>query len=414
MSLPLFISRRMYGSKGSGEGRPAILIATAGVAVGLFVMVMTVSVVMGFKHTIRDKVAGFGSHIQITNFLQLQQTDPISISLGDSILDIMRDIEGVGSVGRYVSTQGVLKTDSDFMGITFKGIGPDYDIRFLSSSITQGKMASWSDTKASDSIMLSETTANKLGLSIGDKVRAYFISRSGQVRARRFVVAALFKTNMNLFDENVCVTDLYTARRLNGWKGDQCSGAEVRLNDFESLNKVAREFFIKVNKTRDSENNLLLARTIDEVFPSVFGWLSLLDINVWVILALMTCLSAVTIISGLLIIILERTNMIGLLKALGAGNPLLRRTFLWFAAMIIGRGMVIGDLAALLVIAVQNLTGIISLDAETYYVSSVPMELNIPLIILLNLATLAICIAALLIPTRIISGISPARSMRYE
>ena len=250
-------------------------------------------------------------------------------------------------------------------------------------------------------------------LKTGDKVFAYFISDSG-VKVRKFTVSGIFQTNMSQFDNTLCFTDLYTARKLNGWEDGLCTGAELKVSDFKEVNTVAGRIEQKVNRTSDRDGNVITSQTIYEACPQLFSWLSLLDINVWIILALMICVAGFTMISGLLIIILERTQMIGVLKALGMRNKSVRHTFLWFAVFIIGKGLIIGDAIAAAIIILQIKTGFISLDASTYYVSEAPTEVNIPIFLLINAATLLISVLVLVGPSYLISHIHPAKSMRYE
>ena len=415
MNLSFFIAKRIYSDKGDKRkvSRPAIHIATAGVAIGLAVMILTVSVVLGFKHTIRDKVIGFGSHIQVANFLTMQSSDPYPICIDDSIMRVIKGIEGVAHVERFALTQGILKTDEDFLGISFKGIGPEYDLSFIKSNLKSGSLPSFSDSANKGNLLLSSATADKMNLKTGDKVYAYFISDTG-VKMRRFTVSGIFQTNMSQFDNSLCFTDLYTARKLNNWDGQLCSGAEVRVADLQLIDAVASRIADKVNRTTDHEGNIFSSQTIYESYPQIFSWLSLLDVNVWIILALMICVAGFTMISGLLIIILERTQMIGVLKALGMKGASVRHTFLWFAVFIIGKGMLIGDLLAAAIIVLQRQTGFISLDPTTYYVSEAPTEVNLPAFLLVNVATLLISVLVLVGPSFLISHIHPAKSMRYE
>ena len=415
MNLSFFIAKRIYSDKGDKRkvSRPAIHIATAGVAIGLAVMILTVSVVLGFKHTIRDKVIGFGSHIQVANFLTMQSSDPYPICIDDSIMRVIKGIEGVAHVERFALTQGILKTDEDFLGISFKGIGPEYDLSFIKSNLKSGSLPSFSDSANKGNLLLSSATADKMNLKTGDKVYAYFISDTG-VKMRRFTVSGIYQTNMSQFDNSLCFTDLYTARKLNNWDGQLCSGAEVRVADLQLINAVASRIADKVNRTTDHEGNVFSSQTIYESYPQIFSWLSLLDVNVWIILALMICVAGFTMISGLLIIILERTQMIGVLKALGMKGASVRHTFLWFAVFIIGKGMLIGDLLAAAIIVLQRQTGFISLDPTTYYVSEAPTEVNLPAFLLINVATLLISVLVLVGPSFLISHIHPAKSMRYE
>ena len=415
MNFPLFIARRIYSDKGDRRkvSRPAIHIATVGVAIGLAVMILTVSVVLGFKHTIRDKVIGFGSHIQVCNFLAMQTTDSYPICIDDSTLNALRHIDGISHAERYATAQGILKTETDFLGIAFKGVAEEYNWDFIRQNLVSGEIPKFSDKSASNKILVSTNTASTLHLKVGDRIYGYFVSDTG-VRTRRFTVSGIYETNMSQFDNSLCFTDLYTTRKVNGWEEGQCSGAELRVSDFSRLETTATGVVKKVNRKTDRYGDVMISQTIYEAYPQIFSWLSLLDINVWIILVLMICVAGFTMISGLLIIILERTQMIGTLKALGAKNSSIRHTFLWFAVFVIGRGVVFGNLAAIALIVLQKTTGIVSLDPATYYVSEAPMEVNIPAFVVLNVVTVAVSILILIAPSYLISHIHPAKSMRYE
>ena len=415
MNFPLFIARRIYSDKGDRRkvSRPAIHIATVGVAIGLAVMILTVSVVLGFKHTIRDKVIGFGSHIQVCNFLAMQTTDSYPICIDDSTLNALRHIDGISHAERYATAQGILKTETDFLGIAFKGVAEEYNWDFIRQNLVSGEIPKFIDKSASNKILVSTNTASTLHLKVGDRIYGYFVSDTG-VRARRFTVSGIYETNMSQFDNSLCFTDLYTTRKVNGWEEGQCSGAELRVSDFSRLETTATGVVKKVNRKTDRYGDVMISQTIYEAYPQIFSWLSLLDINVWIILVLMICVAGFTMISGLLIIILERTQMIGTLKALGAKNSSIRHTFLWFAVFVIGRGVVFGNLAAIALIVLQKTTGIVSLDPATYYVSEAPMEVNVPAFVVLNVVTVAVSILILIAPSYLISHIHPAKSMRYE
>ena len=415
MNLPLFIARKIYSGKTEGKqvSRPAIRIATAGVAIGLAVMLISVSVVLGFKHTIRDKVIGFGSHIQVGSFMTLQTGDFYPIQMDDSMLTVLKTIPGVKHVQRYAMKQGILKTDHDFLGVVFKGIGAEYDTTFLHQNMRQGHIPRFTDNASSNKILISQSIADKLGVKANDKIYSYFIDKNG-VRTRRFIIEGVYQTNLSQYDDITCFTDLYTAVRLNGWEDDQTTGAELTVKDFSQLDDVENLVVKKVNRTLDHYGETYSSKTIRELCPQIFSWLDLLDLNVWIILALMIAVAGVTMISGLLIIILERTVMIGILKALGARNKTIRHTFMWFAAFIIGKGMLIGNIVGLGLISLQQFTGLVKLNPQTYYVNTVPVEYNIPLFIILNVATLLICLFVLIAPSYLISHIHPAKSMRYE
>ena len=415
MNLPFFLAKRIYTNNADKKrvDRPAIRIAIAGVAVGLCVMLVSVSVVFGFKHTIRNKVVGFGSHIQVANFMTLQASEQYPIQMGDSMLKVLRAIPGVKHVQRFAVKQGILKTDKDFLGVAFKGIAADYDTTFIHQNLVAGAIPHFSDTVGKQQMMVSQAIADQLNLKLGDKVFAYFIDNTG-VKARRFTIAAIYQTNLSQFDKVTCFIDLYTAVKLNAWETDQASGAELTVNDFNLLNQTAERVVEKVNRTIDSYGETYSSQTIQEMNPQIFSWLDLLDLNVWIILGLMLAVAGVTMISGLLIIILERTAMIGILKAIGARNTTIRRTFLWFAVFTIGKGMLIGNLIGLGLIVLQHYTGLVKLNPATYYVSTVPVEFNLFVWLLLNVATLVISVFVLIAPSYLVSKINPAASMRYE
>ncbi|MCH5306795.1 MAG: ABC transporter permease [Prevotella sp.] len=415
MSLSLFLAKRIYHADSDNQqvSKPVVRIATIGVAIGLAVMIVTVSVVLGFKHTIRNKVVGFGSHIQITNFLNYQNSIPAPIAFSDSLLYRLQHTKNVSHVAHYAQTQGILKTDSDFLGVVFKGVGEDYNLSFLRECLQEGTLPKFSSQKSSYQLVISRTMADKLQLGVGDKVYAYFIT-DDDVRARRFTVCAIYQSNMKQFDDALCITDLRTAAKLNGWADDQYSGLELQVADIGQLDETARAVNNEVKPLTDSYGEQYTSQTIFEAYPQVFTWLSLLDINVWIILALMVAVAGFTMISGLLIIILERTQMIGLLKALGARNKTVRRTFLWFSVFIIGTGLIAGNIIGIGLVLLQQYTGFVRLDPASYYVSTAPVELNIPLVIALNVATLIITVFVLIAPSYFVAKIHPARAIRFE
>ena len=415
MHFPLFIAKRLYSEQGDKRkvSRPAIHIATAGVAIGLAVMIISVCVVLGFKHTIRDKVIGFGSHIQVADFLTLQQMEQYPIVIDDSMIDVLKHIPDVAHVQRFAMKEGILKTDSDFLGVAFKGVGPDFDSTFIHNNMVEGSIPPFSDSVSHNKILISQLMADKLHLKSGQRIFAYFFDNNG-VRTRRFTIAGIYQTNLKKYDETIVFTDLYTAVKLNGWESDQASGAELSVNNFDNLDEIESRVLSKVKGTVDHYGETYSSATIKELNPQIFQWLDLMDLNVWIILALMLIVAGVTMISGLLIIILERTSMIGILKALGARNKTIRHTFMWFAVFIIGKGMLIGNVLSLGLLALQQAFGIIKLNAQTYYVSTVPVEINALYIVALNVATLLISVFMLVAPSYLISHIHPAKSMRYE
>ena len=415
MNFSFFIARRIYAENDERRkvSRPAIRIATLGVAIGLAVMLVSVCVVLGFKHSIRDKVVGFGGHITVADFMTLQGSEPYPVCMNDSMVRVLKGIRGVQHVQRFALKQGILKTDNDFLGVMLKGVGQEFDTTFIHRHLVEGTIPAFSDMSSSNRLLISQIMADKLRLHTGSKVFSYFIDND-RVKARRFTVAGIYQTNLTRFDETVCFTDLYTAVKLNGWESDQAGGAELTVDDFDRIADVEDIVVRKVNRTTDKYGETYSSETIQDANPQIFSWINLLDLNVWIILVLMVCVSGFTMISGLLIIILERTSMIGLLKALGARNRSIRHTFLWFAVFIIGKGMLIGNILGLGLCLLQQYTGVIRLDASTYYVDTVPVEINLPLLLLLNAATLTVSVFVLVAPSYLISRISPAKSMRYD
>lgn len=417
--LSHFLAKRIYSDSGDTKkvSLPAVRIATLGMAIGLAVMIISVAVVIGFKHTIRDKVVGFGSHIVVQNFATMQDINSLPICCSDSVMKKMKQAPGTDHVQRFAMKQGLLKTENDFLGIMLKGVAEEWDSTFIHQNMVEGKIPAFkSKQPEGDSgqpqLLISQTMADKLALKVGDKVFAYFIG-TDNVRTRRFVVSGIYQTNLSKYDDIIAFCDMYVAQRLNEWNDDQATGMEITVSDFDNIDATARWFIKNVNRTQDKYEQTYSSATIQEINPQIFSWLNLLDLNVWIILALMVCVASVTMISGLLIIILERVPMIGTLKALGARNGMIRHTFLWFATFIIIKGLVIGNIIGIGICLLQQYTGIIKLDPQTYYVSEAPVELNLPIIIALNLATLIICTLVLILPSFFVSHISPVKSMKF-
>jgi lipoprotein-releasing system permease protein len=332
--------------------------------------------------------------------------------MDDSMVNLLRKINGVKHVQRFAMTQGILKTENDFLGVMFKGVDEQFDTTFVHQYLVEGTIPTFSGTSSKQQILISKLMADKLQLHAGQSVYAYFINNN--VRARKFTIAGIYQTNLKKYDEVICFTDLYTAVKINGWEPDQATGAELTVNDFEKIDQTEETIIALVNRTKDKYHHTYSSATVQESNPQIFSWLNLLDLNVWIILVLMICVAGFTMISGLLIIILERTNMIGVLKALGSRNKAIRHTFLWFAVFIIGKGMLWGNILGIGVTLLQKFTGLIKLDPATYYVDTVPVEINLPMLLLINVCTLIVSVFVLIAPSYLISHIHPAKSMRYE
>lgn len=414
MNFPLFIAERLYRGKGDKKkvSRPAITIATFGVSIGLAVMIISVSVALGFKNEIKSKVIGFGSHIQITNLDATNSMEVYPIQVNDSTLKVWKKIKGISHVQRFTTKPGLIKTDEDFQGMILKGIGQDYDPSFFKQHMVEGVFLAFNDKAASNELLISKAIADKLKLKVGDKVFTYYFENT--IRTRRFKIAGIYQTNLSAYDNNIIMTDLYTVQKLNNWADDQCSGVEMSVTDFEKLDSIDDGVVQKVNRHIDAYGNTYSAKTIKELNPDIFAWLSLMDLNVVVILVLMLGVAGFTMISGLLIIILERTQMIGLLKALGARNRQVRHIFLYFSAFLIGRGLILGDLIGIGLIFLQDKFGLVHLDPATYYVDAVPVIFNWGLFAILNIITLVISLFILIAPSCLITHIRPSTAMRFE
>ena len=415
MNWKLFVARRIYRSK-EGEkevSKPAILIATWGIAIGLAVMIVAVAVVVGFKHEVRDKVVGLGSDMTITHFDALKSYETIPVMMGDSLMDDIRATEGVKHVQRYSTKPGMIMTDDNFLGMVLKGVGQEYDWTFLRKHLLEGEIPMFSDSASTNRTLISRTIANKLNIHTGDKLYTYYIEGEN-VRARRFEVAGIYQTNFSLYDDLFLLTDLYTVNRLNNWKGDRVTGVELEVVDYDRLEGVKENIREKVDLQVNRYGNTYYTQTVEENNPQIFAWLDLLDMNVWVILILMTGVAGFTMISGLLIIILERTNMIGILKAVGADNLSIRKIFLSFSVFLIGKGMLWGNLIGLGFVGVQSVFRPFKLDPATYYVDSVPVEFNVWWWVLLNVCTLLVSVLMLVGPSFLITRIHPAKSIRFE
>ena len=415
MDWKLFVARRIYRSK-EGEkevSKPAILIATWGIAIGLAVMIVAVAVVVGFKHEVRDKVVGLGSDITITHFDALKSYETIPVMMGDSLMNDLQATEGVKHVQRYSTKPGMIMTDDNFLGMVLKGVAQEYDWTFLRKHLLEGEIPVFSDSASTNRTLISRTIANKLNIHTGDKLYTYYIEGEN-VRARRLEVAGIYQTNFSLYDDLFLLTDLHTVNRLNNWKGDRVTGVELEVVDYDRLEDVKENIREKVDLQVNRYGNTYYTQTVEENNPQIFAWLDLLDMNVWVILILMTGVAGFTMISGLLIIILERTNMIGILKAVGADNLAIRKIFLSFSVFLIGRGMLWGNLIGLAFVVAQSQFRLFKLDPATYYVDSVPVEFNVWWWILLNVCTLLVSVLMLVGPSFLITRIHPAKSIRFE
>ncbi|MDE6348983.1 MAG: ABC transporter permease [Bacteroides sp.] len=414
MNFSRFVAHRIYraGALGNQVSRPAVLIALTGIAIGLAVMIIAVSVIIGFKREIREKIVGFGAHIQIGNLDAARSYETRPVVVGDSMLAALAAYPEVRHVQRYSTKPGMIKTAEAFQGIVLKGVGGEYDRSFFSRHLVEGEFPQFSDSASSNCAVISKSLAEKLKLKLGDKMDTYFIQND--VRARRLEIVGIYQTNFSEYDNLFLLTDLYLVNRLNNWEPDQVSGVELEIRHYNQLEETTYEISADVDEQSDRYGSEYCVRNVEQLNPQIFAWLDILDVNIWVILVLMVGVAGFTMVSGLLIIIIERTSMIGVLKSLGANNYTIRKVFLWFAVFLIGKGMLWGNLIGLVFYFVQHWFGLFKLDPETYYMATVPVSFNIWLFLLLNAGTLAASLLMLIGPSFLITRISPATSIRYE
>lgn len=409
-----FVAKRLFAEGGSSgrASRLATGIATTGVAIGLAVMLVSVAIVLGFQKEVQDKVLGFGAHIKVLNYKSLSSQELSPIVIDDSLTSRIAAIPNVASVARFCTKPGMLKTDANFRGIAIQGIGQDYDRSFISSHLVKGEMPEFTDTVGSGKLVISQAMAREMQVDVGETIYAYFFEQT--VRARKFTVAGIYRTNLTDFDKNFAYTDLYTIHRLLDWDSQQYAGAEIRLQDFDRLNETLHAVVNEVNHKQDAYGNYYSSLSIRMEHPQIFAWLKLLDMDIAVILILMICVSIFTSVSGLLIIILERTNFIGIMKALGARNRQIRYLFVNYALLIIVRGIVLGNVLAFALILLQKYTGIITLDPDVYYVEAMPVLVNWLWVACIDVGTLIISALAMIVPSFVVSHITPAKSIRFE
>jgi len=406
MNTERFIAKRLIKGGPGSYSAPVIRIAIISVALGLAVMIVSVAIVTGFQRQIRDKIVGFGSHIQIAKFDSNNSFEFQAIAKDQAFYHKLQNTKGIKHIQVFATKAGIIKTSDQIQGVVFKGVGTDFDWSFFSDKLVSGKIFSASDTSAGTSVIISKNLADLLEIKVGDPLRMYFII-DNLTRARRFTVSGIYNTGLAEFDLKFIFGDIRQIQKLNGWSGDSVSGFDVYISNFDDLNQMGKLVYKEVGYD-------LNARTIRELYPQMFDWLDLQDMNVIIILVLMILVSGMAMISTLLILILERTNMIGVLKALGARNLSIRRIFMYNAAYITGKGMLYGNLVGISLCLLQKYFGIVPLPQESYFMTVVPINLDIIYLLLLNAGTLAACTLMLLFPSFIIARITPVKAIRFD
>jgi lipoprotein-releasing system permease protein len=414
MNLPYFIAQRLV--KGRREGtsfsRPINVIAIVGIALGLAVMILAVAILTGFKKQIREKIVGFGSNIQIVNFDSNLSFETAPIRQGQDFIEKIRKTPGISHVQVFATKAGIIRTDEDFQGVVLKGVGSDFDWSYFSSNMTEGTIFTVNDSARSEKVIISKKISDMLRLRTGDSFAMHFVQ--DPPRMRKFTVSGIYETSLEEFDKIYVFCDIGHIKRLNGWDDDQISGFEIYIDDFDRLDEMTMAVRDAIGYRLMEDDEQFKVTNIRMKYPQIFDWLNFQDVNVIIIILLMLIVAGFNMISGLLILILEKTNMIGILKALGSDDVMIRRVFLYQAAYLIGKGLLWGNLIGIGLAFLQLKTGLITLDPSSYYIKTVPINLELIHILLLNAGSMAVIIFMLLVPSKLISRITPVKAIRYD
>jgi lipoprotein-releasing system permease protein len=408
LSFETYLSGPLIRNKKRDFSRPIIRIAIVSVALGLACMMVAVAIVTGFQTAIREKVVGFGSHIQVSRFDNNLSYEQQPVTHDQFLIDRIKDIQGVSHIQVFATKAGIVKTSDQIEGVVLKGIGEDFDWDFFSSKMTGGKPFVVKGDTVSQQVIVSKVTADRLLLKVGDPLRMYFIQENEALpRGRKFNIAGIYETGLGEFDKTYVLCDIGVIKKLNDWSEDQVGGFEIQVRDFNKLEEITKKVYERVGYEMN-------AKSIKDLYPQLFEWLNLMDMNVLIILVLMTVVSAMAMISTFLILVLEKTSLIGVLKALGTRSYRIRRLFLVQGSYILLIGVLWGNFLGIGISLLQQHYGIIRLPQESYYVSTVPININILYIISLNIGTLLICYVLMIIPSMVITRISPIKAIRYQ
>lgn len=408
MNFELFIAKRIFNKSKGGFSRPIVRLGVISVALGIAVMIVSVAIVTGFQKQVREKVTGFGAEIQIGNFEVNSSYEAIPIDKNQAFYPFLDTINGIRSIQVFAHKAGIIKTDDQIEGVVLKGIGSDYDWSFFKNKMQLGNAFEVNDSIRTDQIIISESLALRLKLKVGEAVRMYFVIKDEmQPRGRKFQISGIYKTGLEEFDKLYVLCDIAHIQKLNKWKKNEVGGFEVFIDDFNNLDEMGELVYQTIGYNLNS-------KTIKQLYPEIFEWLQLQDMNVIIIIALMVLVAGITMISTLLILILERTNMIGILKALGTKNLSVRKIFIYNAVYIIGKGMIWGNLIGIGLCIIQLQFGLFTLNQESYYVSHIPVNLSLLPLLYINAGTLLCCTIMLLVPTYIITKISPVKAIRFS
>jgi lipoprotein-releasing system permease protein len=414
MNLPYFIAQRLIRGRreGTSFSRPINIIAIIGIATGLAVMILAVSILTGFKQQIREKVIGFGSNIQIVNFDSNISFETAPIYEGQDFIPKIKKIPGIKHVQVFATKAGIIKTDDDIQGVVLKGVGSDFDWSYFKSNLVDGDVFTVTDTSRTDKVIISKKISDMLRLKTGDSFAMHFVQ--DPPRMRKFTICGIYETSLEEFDKMYVFCDIGHIKRLNGWSDDQISGFEIFIDDFDKLDQMTMAVRDAIGYRVLEDEDKFRVDNIRIKYPQIFDWLNFQDINVIIIIVLMLVVAGFNMISGLLILILEKTNMIGILKALGSEDITIRRVFLYQAAYLIGKGLLWGNIIGIGLAFLQLKTGLVTLDPSSYYIKTVPINLELSHILMLNAGTMVAILIMLLVPSKLISRIMPVKAIRYD
>ena len=407
MNVEYFIAKRLFTAKEENNTytKPILRIAILAIALSVAVMLISIMVVTGFKNDISDKIIGFGSHITISNFTNNQSYESEPISVEQDFYPSITAVEGVKHISTFATKAGIIKTTDEIQGVVLKGVSSDYDWTFFKDNLVSGSVFEVNDSVKSNQILISENISKTLDLNVGDGLVMYFVQNPPRVR--KFHISGIYNTAMSDFDKLFVLGDINHIQALNGWENNEVGGFEIQLTNFDDLDEITDEVY---NLTPYNLN----AQSIKEKTPQIFNWLDLQDVNVQVILILMLIVGVINMITALLILILERTKTIGILKALGATNWSVRKIFLYSAVNLIVKGLLVGNAIALSFAFLQKQFSLISLDPATYYMDTVPINFDLTYILLLNIGTVVVCYLVLIVPSVIITKITAIKAISFE
>ena len=414
MNIEYFIAKRLASSKESGNqlSRLMSIVAIVSIALGMAVMILTVAIVTGFKNEISDKLVGGNSHIQITNLDSNYSFETNCIEYDSLFFNQLLEIKGIKHIQKFITKGGIIKTETDNQGVMLKGIDTDFNWTFFSSCLLDGQIFSVSDTATTNDILISKKLAQLLRLKTGDKFDAYFVQ--DPPRLRRFTVCGIYSTQLDEIDKSLVLCDIKHLQKIYGWSKSQISGIEIQVDDIKNIENLTYEVSDKVIFKTYNDGSRLSVNNIQQLYPHLFAWLDLLDTNVIIILLLTIVVAGFNMVSGLLIMLLERTSMIGVLKSLGMQSINIRKLFLYRTSFIVVKGLIIGNVIGIACCLLQQHFAIIKLDAASYFVTTVPINLNMFHVLLLNILSITAIMLVLIIPSQIITKISPEKTIRFE